>query len=222
PRLIQRQRIAASGGELPEAALSRGRLRTANPGEVGRQTTENECSKRQYDVGHLLPPRLGLDVRQRALAAIGNARLGDLGQIDRVVALDIFRARDAGDEQFAHFGVEPYFLLTLDHQIAVGQDLGDDGGDVGDQLILAVDRAVALHLGIAVGRQYRAWQHRFGGVGDGVGTDEIGDVGVFRGAAGQLRLVLKFRGVVDVDLHGENVADLVRALVVEKRARAVA
>src|SRR6185437_11915812 len=176
PRLIQRQRIAASGGELPEAALSRGRLRTANPGEVGRQTTENVCSKRQYDVGHLLPPRLGLDVRQRALAAIGNARLGDLGQVDRVVALDIFRARDAGDEQFAHFGVEPYFLLTLDHQIAVGQDLGDDGG-----------------------------------VGDGVGTDEIGDVGVFRSAAGQLRLVLKFRGVVDVDLHGENVADLVGA-----------
>ena len=40
--------------------------------------------------------------------------------------------------------------------------------------------------------------------------------------AGDLSLILKLRGVVDVDLHSQNVADLMCALVLEERARAIA
>ena len=42
---------------------------------------------------------------------------------------DVGRPDDAGDGEDAQFGVDADFLRAVDHQIAVGQHLGDDGGD---------------------------------------------------------------------------------------------
>ena len=66
---------------------------------------------------------------------------------------------DAGDDQFAHFRIEPDFLLAFDHHVAVRQHLRDHGGDVGHQLILAVDGAVAVHLRLLLAVRRLARQH---------------------------------------------------------------
>src|SRR4051812_10542598 len=89
--------------------------------------------ERQENVPHPIAVALLLDVGDLAAAAIGDARLRDLGRIDRVLALDVLRPHDAGDDQLAYFVVHPDFLPALDDEIAVGQHLGDDGGNVGQQ-----------------------------------------------------------------------------------------
>ncbi len=43
---------------------------------------------------------------------------------------------DAGDDQFADFEIDADFLLALDHEIAVRQELRHHGGDVGLQCFL--------------------------------------------------------------------------------------
>ena len=78
--------------------------------------------------------------------------------IDGVVALDVLRAHDAGDDQFADFEVDADLLLALDHEIAVRQHLRHHGGDVGLQRFLAVDRALAVGRGGGVGGQEPAGQ----------------------------------------------------------------
>src|SRR5581483_11726308 len=85
--------------------------------------------------------------------AIGDARLRDLGGIDGVVALDVFRAHDAGDDQLAHLEVDPDLLLAFDDQVAVGQHLRDHGGDVGGERFRAVYRAFAVARRVGVGGQ---------------------------------------------------------------------
>ena len=55
---------------------------------------------------------------------------------------------------------------------------------------------------------------------DRLGADEIVDAGVFLVDAAALRLVLELGAVGDLDLHGEDVADLVGALILEEGARA--
>jgi hypothetical protein len=86
-----------------------------------------------------------------------------------------------------------------------------------DRLIVAL----AVHLRIARGGQHGTRQHRLRRALDGVGADEVGDLGIFRAGPGQLGLVGEYRGVVDVDFDGQNVADLMRALIIEEGARAV-
>ena len=100
--------------------------------------------ERQQHVHHLLAVARLLQIGDLAAAAIGDAGLGDLAGIDGVVALDVLGANDAGDDQLADFEIDPDFLLALDHQIAVRQHLGDDGGDVGLQAFLAHHRALAV------------------------------------------------------------------------------
>ena len=60
-----------------------------------------------------------------------------LVEVDRVVALDVLRPHDAGDDQFADFEVDADLLLALDHEVAVRQHLRDHGGDVGLQRFLS-------------------------------------------------------------------------------------
>ena len=149
--------------------------------------------ERQQNTKRLVAPRRRLNCRERALAAIGDARFGDLWKIDSVIALDVLRPDHAGDDQHAHFRIEPDFLLALDHHIAVGQELGDDRGDVGDQLVGAVDRAVGVALCIALSGDERARQDRLGRIVDPVGAEEIRDFVVFGGGARDLGLILELR-----------------------------
>jgi hypothetical protein len=50
-----------------------------------------------------------------------------------IVALDVLRPHDAGDDQFANFVVDADLLLAFDHEVAVRRQLRDDGGDVGGE-----------------------------------------------------------------------------------------
>ena len=104
-------------------------------------------SERQQHVEHLLAvPRL-LHVGDLTATAIGNPRLCDFARIDRVIALDVFRPNDAGDDEFADLEVHAYFLLAIDHQIAVRQQLRHDGGHVGLQRFLPIDGAFFVAAG---------------------------------------------------------------------------
>lgn len=49
---------------------------------------------------------------------------------DRVVGCDVLRPDHARHLQFPQFVIDPEFLSRRDDQVAVGQDLGDDAGDV--------------------------------------------------------------------------------------------
>ena len=119
-------------------------------------------SERQQHVHHLLAVARLLHVGDLAVAAIGDAGLRDLAGIDGVVALDVLRAHDAGDDQFAHFEIDADLLLAFDHQIAVRQQLGDDGGDVGGQAFLPLHRTLAVAGGGGVGGQEAAGQNLCG------------------------------------------------------------
>src|SRR6185312_15905279 len=52
----------------------------------------------QQDLRELLTPGLLLNVGDLTAPAKSEARLCDLGRVDGVVALDVFRAHDAGDD----------------------------------------------------------------------------------------------------------------------------
>src|SRR6202012_2747867 len=110
----------------PVAAASLGLKNNAGPdGERRRPLSESPSrarrfrgaltSERQEDAQRLLTPWRLLDVGNRSLAAVSNARLGDLGQIDSVVALDIFGPHHTRDQEFTHFRIQPDFLLAFDH-----------------------------------------------------------------------------------------------------------
>ena len=162
-----------------------------------------------------------LHVGDLAAAAIGDAGLGDLRGIDRVVALDIFRAHDAGDDQLADFEVDADLLLALDHEIAVRQHLRHHGGNVGLQRFLAVDRTLAVAGGGGVGGQDPARQHFLRLRAERLGADEIGNAGVFLVGAAALGFVGDVGLVGNVDGHGHDVADARGALVAEEGAAAV-
>src|SRR4029078_2155714 len=104
---------------------------------------------------------------------------------------------------------------------AVRQHLRDDGGDVGLQGFLAVDAALSFAGRGGVGGQDAAGQYLVG-LGDGLGTDEVGDARIFLAAAAARGVVLDIGLVGDVDGHGQEGADLVGALVLEEGTAAVA
>src|SRR6195256_4180118 len=178
-------------------------------------------SERQQHVHHLLAVARLLDVGDLAAPAIGDAGLRDLAAIDGVVALDVLRPHDAGDDQFADFEIDPYLLLAFDHQVAVRQKLRDDGGDVGLQRLLAVDRTLAVAgCGRARGQEV-ARQHLGRGGAERLGAGEVGDGGILTAGAAALGLVGDVGLVGDIDGHRQDVADPRRALVLEERPGAV-
>ena len=79
----------------------------------------------------------------RALAAIGDAGFGDLRQVDGIVLGDVLAAHDARQAHVAQFVVHPHLLMTVDHQIAVGQHLGDQRRQRHADGFGALDRAGA-------------------------------------------------------------------------------
>src|SRR3984893_17047539 len=177
-------------------------------------------SERQQHVHHLLAVARLLYVHDLAATAIGDAGLRDLARIDGVVALDVFGAHDAGDDQFADFEIDADLLLALDHEIAVRQDLRDDSGDVGLQRLLAVDRTLAVAGCRRIRRQYPARQY-LQRLRDRLAADKIGDPGIFLAGAAALGLVGNVGLVGDVDGHRQEVADPRGALVLGEGARAV-
>ena len=86
---------------------------------------------------------------------------------------------------------------------------------------LALHRALAVAGGGGVRGQDAAGQHLCRGGAQRLGADEVGDPGIFLVGAAALGLVGEVGLVGDVDGDGQEVADLVRALVLEERARAV-
>ena len=111
-----------------------------------------------------------------------------LDEFDRVVAFDILRPHDAGDDQFAHFVVDPHLLLAFDDEIAVWQNLRHHAGDIGLQILLAIDRALAFADRCRVCRQEAvrdfdaADKRQFDaeGEGDCIPAEKIVDARVFR------------------------------------------
>ncbi len=83
-----------------------------------------------------------LDLGYAAAPAIGDARFGDAFVGDRVSAPISAGRTIAGDGQHPEFGVDAHFLRTPDHQIAVRQDIGDDGGYVELQRFRTLDLPV--------------------------------------------------------------------------------
>src|ERR1700712_4284406 len=98
--------------------------------------------ERQYHVHELLAVARLLHVGDLAAPAIGDAGLRDLAAVDSVVALDILRPHDAGDDQLADFEIDADLLFAFDHQIAVRQKLRHHRGDAGLQILLALHRAL--------------------------------------------------------------------------------
>src|ERR1700726_5141631 len=84
-------------------------------------TCRTSALDRMQHVHHLLAVTRLLNVADLAVAAIGDTGLCDLAGIDGVVALDVFRPHDAGDDQFAHFEIDADLLLAFDDEIAVRQ-----------------------------------------------------------------------------------------------------
>jgi len=71
-----------------------------------------------------------LNIGQLAAPAIGNPKLGNLLMSDGVVRRDIFWTHDTRHIEFANLEIDPNFLATMDHEIAIRQHLGHDGRDV--------------------------------------------------------------------------------------------
>src|SRR5262245_17762130 len=72
-----------------------------------------------------MPPSRLLHVRQISATAIGDARLRDLFIGDRVAARDVLGTHNPPDVEDPHFRVDAEFLRAADHEIAVGQHVGD-------------------------------------------------------------------------------------------------
>jgi hypothetical protein len=66
-----------------------------------KSTCRFHALERQQHVHHLLAVTRLLNVADLAVAAISDTGLRDLAGIDGVVALDVFRPHDAGNDQLA-------------------------------------------------------------------------------------------------------------------------
>ncbi len=155
-------------------------------------------------------------------AAISNARLGDLVVVDGIGRGDILGPDQADDLQLPDLEVDPDLLASGDHQVAVGQYLGDEGGDAQIDLLVAVDAARALGHRIAIQVDQARWIDCLGQDlrQAGLVTEDGARRGVLAGRAAARRGVVDRRLVLDLDDHGQDIADLGRALVLEEVARA--
>src|SRR5581483_4385213 len=152
-------------------------------------------------------PVLLLDGAQPAATAIGDPRLGDPVIGDDVVAADVERPDDAGDVEHPHLVVDAHFLRTADHHIAVGQHLGDHGGDGEMQLLRSVDLAGALGMRRQVERAGHIAVGRSRTEAEAARVQCRGDLAACRSLARPPGLVVESGVVVDVDGHGDHVPD---------------
>ena len=125
----------------------------------------------------------------------------------------------AGDLQLADLVVHPDLLAAVDRHVAVGQDLGDQGGDLQLDLLAAADRAGAAGRG--------GWSRNRSGCSDRPPraarhpgwTRSPGSRAAppLRNCCGRAPIrCFSVRLVVDLDHDGQNVADGARPLVPEE------
>lgn len=97
-----------------------------------------------------------------APAAIGNARLGDLGVRDRVVRRHILRADHARHQQLAQLVVHrcDIFLAAADHKVAVRQAVRYGGGDGEINRLLPIYRTCAVRRGTRIEAHRRVERRR--------------------------------------------------------------
>lgn len=84
-----------------------------------------------------------LHVGNRALAAVGNAKLGNFARLNRVVGRNVRPADNASDGQLAKLVVDPDFLRAFNNQIAVRQHLRNNRRHSHVDFLAAVDFAFA-------------------------------------------------------------------------------
>ncbi|ENN84074.1 hypothetical protein RHSP_71778 [Rhizobium freirei PRF 81] len=169
-------------------------------------------SERRQQVDRLLASRRLLYFGQATASAVGDARLGDLVVGNGVLRGDILRPHDTGDVENADFLIHADFLRAADHQIAILENAGDDGGDE------QIDLLRTLHLALAVGAGVGARGGRR--IGFGLHAEDPGGnipvhIAFVRTAA--IGLVVPVRLVVDLDRDGQDVADIEGARVLEER-----
>src|SRR5579859_4821977 len=112
-------------------------------GELRRTNLE-----RKQNVHHLLAVARLLNRADLALTTVADARLGDLGGLHGIVTFDVLRPHDAGNDQFALLSVDADLLPAFDHEVAVGEDLRHDAGNVRRQRLGAIYRTLAVVLGL--------------------------------------------------------------------------
>ena len=101
-----------------------------------------------------------------------------------------------------------------DHQIAVGQDLGDQRRQCHVDVFLPVHRTAA---DIGTVRAHLHQVRRIHALGQhGIQTEEIGQVGIIGIGARAAGAVLELGGIGNRDIDGDDVADMAGAGVVEE------
>lgn len=149
-----------------------------------------------------------------APSAVADARFRDLAVRDGVGASDILRSYDTRHDQFAQIVIDAHLLSAPDHQIAIGQHIGDDGCHRHVDGLAAGGGALTARLGF--GRRIDRAPRTAGD--DAFQAQQRADTDVFRPAARTRGGVAEICLVGDVDLDRENVAHARSALVVEQRA----
>ena len=79
--------------------------------ETARELVKSSLERQQH-VEHLLAVARLLHVGDLAAAAVGDAGLGDLGERDGVVGVDVLGADDAGDYQFADLEIDALISIS--------------------------------------------------------------------------------------------------------------
>ena len=131
---------------------------------IRRAVARTETSEWQENIHDLLAVAWLLDVCDLTTSAVGNARFSNLFRGDRIVRGNVFRADDTGNDQFPDLEVDADFLTSLNHHVAVGQNLKHDGGDGGFDGFRPIDFASTFRGRIRSGSR------------DGRGVDVVGDV----------------------------------------------
>ena len=170
------------------------------------------------DVEELLSVGRLLDVGELTPAAVGDAGFGDLIVAHGVFRADVLGPDDADDLQFANLEVDANLPGSLNRHVSVRQHLGDDGGDPQVDFVGAGNLALAVDLGFP------------GEIDKSVGVNSPGEEnvefvleaqeaaqrGFLRVVPGAGGLVVDLGVVLDLDEHGQDVADPTRALIEEK------
>src|SRR5216684_7974931 len=120
---------------------------------VGEERFCARRSERHQNVEELLAVARLLNVHELAMTAIGHSCLGDLVERDGVDGADVLRPDDAGDLKVADLVVDPHLLVADDDEVAVGQDLRHQHGDMDVDLVGAGDLAGAVDRAVAAGSE---------------------------------------------------------------------
>src|SRR5690606_30031108 len=173
-------------------------------------------------VGDLLaPPRL-LGARYLAATAICDPRAGDAVVFDLVVPRDIRRAHDAGNLQVAQLEIDPNLLIALNGQMPVRQHPNNRRRHAQRQLLVAPYRSLSALIRFTLDPEDRPEPRGDLGRQDILEPEEGADADLLAAGTAAGRGVAHLCLVVDLDHHGQDVADTARALVPEQgRGRVV-